>query len=303
MSKLMREIVNWVAKALMAGALIVSPASADSTLTGLSPAQLQGLAGQLKAIYDEGQPDVVLFGENHCYTAPDEFLGAQEMIRLHADAGFHSAFYEEPVKVQPWFDHIAKAAVTPAASPEKQHKEDEFERQMARALFLSGKDATRQCPDASLQTRSEMTIDLVKNFARANITFVASDYTAEASDTAQDQERNDPSRANRQKFQAIRTDERTASEQIRAALPNGKVFVLRGSNHFLVSSDTAMRENLAGLKVITFVFDYTGHTVADEEKRIRREGFFPFNAPDYVIDVTSEHSGIYPWRPGGAYLR
>jgi hypothetical protein len=31
------------------------------------------------------------------------------------------------------------------------------------------------------------------------------------------------------------------------------------------------------------------------ELQIKRAGFFAFNPPDYVIDVTPKHAGIYPW--------
>jgi hypothetical protein len=96
----------------------------------------------------------------------------------------------------------------------------------------------------------------------------------------------------------VRLDERRAAKGIRSAVSVGHVFVLRGTDHFLNKSDNAMRENLAGLKVLTFIFDYTGHTVRDDEARIRREGVYVFNPPDYVIDVTPQHAGIYPWVEG-----
>ena len=78
----------------------------------------------------------------------------------------------------------------------------------------------------------------------------------------------------------------------------GRVIAIRGTKHFLQKSDTAMRENLAGLKVLTFIFDYTGHEVSDVEARIKKAGFFAFNPPDYVIDVTPQHASIYPWSAG-----
>jgi len=75
----------------------------------------------------------------------------------------------------------------------------------------------------------------------------------------------------------------------------GHAIVIRGMKHFLQKSDNAMRENLAGLRVLTFIFDDTGHIVDDVEARIKKAGIFAFNPPDYVIDVTPQHAGIYPW--------
>jgi len=113
---------------------------------------------------------------------------------------------------------------------------------------------------------------LAKRLAAHDLAYQASDYTGETSDALQDQfaKTHDPKL--RRQFKAVRLDERRAAKGIRSAISVGHVFVIRGTDHFLNKSDSAMRENLAGLKVLTFIFDYTGHTVRDDETRIKREG-------------------------------
>ncbi|MET4072597.1 hypothetical protein ABID58_007426 [Bradyrhizobium sp. S3.2.6] len=59
-----------------------------------------------------------------------------------------------------------------------------------------------------------------------------------------------------------------------------------------------MRENLAGLKVLTFTLDGTGHTVAEGEAIIKKAGFFDFNPPDYVINVTPPNIPVSIWPEG-----
>ena len=284
-----------VALALCLWVSIAATAFAESPVSGLTQVQFEKLVAQLKTIYDERQPDVVLFGENHCQTQPYEFLTAEATIAMHAGEHFVGAFVEEPAEFQPWYDRIIANSLVKAPTPEQRRAAEAFEEKMVNANL---KGTAVDCPGDSTRIRTVSENTMVKRLAAHDMAYRASDYTGDASEALQEQfaKTHDPSL--RKQFDAVRLDERRAAKVIESVISVGRVFVIRGAKHFLQKSDTAMRENLAGLKVLTFIFDYTGHTVGDDEARIKKASFFAFNPPDYVIDVTPQHAGIYSWPEG-----
>jgi hypothetical protein len=285
-----------VTLALCLWASITSTALAESPVSGLTQVQFEKLVSQLKTIYDERQPDVVLFGENHCQMQPYEFLTAEATIAMHASTHFVGAFVEEPADSQPWYNRIGANSLVKAPTPEQRRAAEALEEKMIKADMDSA-TAALDCPSGVGRVRAVADVTLVKRLAAHDMAYQASDYTGEASDALQEQFERSHDPALRRQFDAVRLDERRAAKVIKAVISVGHAFVIRGMKHFLQKSDTAMRENLAGLKVLTFIFDYTGHTVDDIEVQIKKAGFFPFNPPDYVIDVTPQHAGVYPW-PG-----
>jgi hypothetical protein len=276
-------------------ASISTAALAESPVSGLTQAQFEKLVAQLKAIYDDRQPDVVLFGENHCQVQPYQFLAAEAAIAMHAGAHFVGAFLEEPADFQPWYDRLVANSQIKNPTPAQRQAAEVFEEGIVNADV---KGAAVDCPAGVTRSRSIAENTMAKRLAAHDMAFRASDYTGDESDALQDQLAKSEDRALRKQFRAVRLDERRAAKYIQAAMSIGRVIAVRGTNHFLEKSDTAMRENLAGLKVLTFIFDDTGNTVAKDEARIKKEGFFAFNPPDYVIDVTPQHASIYPWPDG-----
>jgi hypothetical protein len=270
-------------------------ALAESPVSGLTDAQVEKLIAQLKTIYDERQPDVALFGENHCQVQPYQFFAADATLAMLAGAHFVAAFIEEPTDFQPWYDRLIANSQIKNPTPEQRRASEIFEERIVNANV---KGAAVDCPAGVTRLRSVTENTMAKQLAVHDMAFRASDYTGHESDALQEQLAKTEEPALRKQFRAVRLDERRAAKYIKAAMSIGRVIVIRGANHFLQKSDTAMRENLAGLKVLTFIFDYTGHTVGDDEARIKKEGFFAFNPPDYVIDVTPQHAGIYPWPEG-----
>ncbi|WP_426422583.1 hypothetical protein [Bradyrhizobium genosp. A] len=274
---------------------IASTALAQSPVSGLTPVQFEKLVAQLKTIYDERQPDVVLFGENHCQMQPYEFLAAETTIAMHAEAHFVGAFVEEPAETQPWYDRIIANSLVKDPTPEQRRAAEALDEKMIKAEVNS---VAVDCPPGVTRARAVADVTIAKRLAAHDMAYRASDYTGGASDALQEQFANTQDPTLRKQFDAVRLDERRAAKVIRAVISVGHVFVIRGTKHFLQKSDTAMRENLAGLKVLTFIFDYTGRTVDDLDVQIKKAGFFAFNPPDYVIDVTPQHAGIYPWPEG-----
>jgi hypothetical protein len=277
-------------------ASITSTALAESPVSGLTQVQFEKLVAQLKTIYDERQPDVALFGDNHCQVQPYQLLAADATIGMHASTHFVGAFLEEPADSQPWYDRIIANSLTKDPTPEQRRAAEALEEKMIKATARSAA-AALDCSAGAMHTNAVADVTLAKRLAAHDIAYRASDYTGEASDALQDQFAKTHDPALLKQFDAVRLDERRAAKVIKAVVSVGHVFVIRGMKHFLQKSDTAMRENLVGLKVLTFIFDYTGHTVDDIEVQIKKAGFFAFNPPDYVIDVTPQHAGVYPW-PG-----
>jgi hypothetical protein len=276
-------------------ASISTAALAESPVSGLTQAQFEKLVAQLKAIYDERQPDVVLFGENHCQVQPYQFLVAEAAIAMHANAHFVGAFLEEPAETQPWYDRLIANSLIKDPTPQQRRTAEALEEKMVKSDVDS---VAVDCPTGVAGIRAIADVTMAKRLAAHDMAYRASDYSGDESDALQEKLAKTEDRALRRKFGAVRLDERRAAKYIRAAMSIGRVTVIRGTNHFLQKSDTAMRENLVGLKVLTFIFDDTGHTVAKDEARIKKEGFFAFNPPDYVIDVTAQHAGIYLWPEG-----
>ena len=272
-------------------------ARAESPVSGLTQAQFEKLVVQLKTIYEERQPDVALFGENHCQVQPSEFFAAEATIAMHAGSHFVGAFIEQPAESQPWYDRIIANSLVKDPTPEQRRAAEALEKKMVKSDVDSAA-AALDCPAGVMRARAVADVTMVKRLAAHDMAYRASDYTGDASDALDEQFAKTHDPALRKQFDAVRLDERRAAKYIRAAMSIGPVIAIRGWKHFLQKSDTAMRENLAGLKVLTFIFDYTGHTVAEDEARIKKEGFFAFNPPDYVIDVTPQHAGIYPWPEG-----
>jgi hypothetical protein len=274
---------------------IASTALAEPPVSGLTQAQFDKLLAQLKTIYDERQPDVVLFGEHHCQKQPYEFLAAEVTIAMHASAHFVGAFLEEPAETQPWYDRIIANSLVKDPTPEQRRDAEALEEKMIKAEVNS---VAVDCPPGVTRIRAVADVTMAKRLAVHDMAYRASDYTGGASDALQEHLAKTEDPALRKEFRTVRLDERRAAKVIRAVMSVGRVFVIRGTNHLLQKSDTAMRENLAGLKILTFIFDYNGHTVDEDEARIKKEGFFAFNPPDYVIDVTPRHAGIYAWPEG-----
>ena len=274
---------------------ISTTAFADSTVSALTQVQFDQLVAELKAIYDERQPDVALFGESHCEVQPYQFLAAEATVAMHAAAGYVAALVEEPADSQRYYDHLIAMNQVKNPTPQQRQAAEAFEEGIVNADV---KSSAVDCPPGVTRTNAIGDVTLAKQLAAHDMAYQASDYTGQASDALQDQfaKTHDPEL--RKQFNAVRLDERRAAKGIRSAVSVGHVFVIRGTDHFLNKSDKAMRENLAGLKVLTFIFDYTGHTVRDDETRIRNEGVYRFNPPDFVIDVTPRHAGIYPWVEG-----
>jgi hypothetical protein len=281
-----------VALAVWLCTLIPTAALAESPVSGLTQVQFEKIVAQLKTIYGERQPDVALFGEDHCQVQPYQFFAADATLAMHAGSQFVGAFIEEPADFQPWYDRLIANSRTKNPTPEQRQAAEAFEEKMVKADL---KGTAVDCLGDITRIRSVAENTMAKRLAAHDMAFQASDYTGEASDALQEQFAKTHDPALRKQFETVRLDERRAAKDVRAVMSVGHAFVVRGTNHFLQRSDTAMRENLAGLKVLTFIFDYTGHTVGDEEARIKRAGFFAFNPPDYVIDVTPQHAGIYPW--------
>jgi hypothetical protein len=286
---------KYVALAVWLWASIPVSAFAESPVSGLSQVLFEKLVAQLKTIYEERQPDVVLFGESHCQMQPYQFFAAETTIAMLADAHFVAAFIEEPAEFQPWYDRLIANSRIKNPMPEQQRASEIFEEGIVNADV---KGAAVDCPAGVTRSRSIAENTMAKRLAAHDMTFRASDYTGDASDALQEKLDKAEESALRKQFRAVRLDERRAAKLVKAVMSVGHVIVIRGANHFLQKSETAMRETLAGLKVLTFIFDYTGHTVGDDEARIKKEGFFAFNPPDYVIDVTPQHAGIYPWPAG-----
>lgn len=284
-----------VALAISLWASISTVALAESPVSGLTQGQFEKLVAQLKTIYDERQPDVALFGDNHCYMQPYEFLAAEATIAMHAGSQFAGAFIEEPVEFQPWYDRLIANSRIKNPTPAQQQAAKAFEEKMVKSDVESAA-AALDCPVGVMRANAVADVTMAKRLAAHDIAYRASDYTGDASDALQEQFTKTRDPAQLKQFRAARLDERRAAKLIKAVMSVGRVFVIRGTNHLLQKSDTAMRENLAGLKILTFIFDYTGHTVDDLKARINKEGFFAFNPPDYVIDVTPKHAGIYPWQ-------
>jgi hypothetical protein len=284
-----------VTLAVLLWASISAAALAEAPVSGLTDAQFEQLVAQLKTIYDERRPDVVLFGENHCQVQPYQFLAAEATIAMHAGAHFVGAFLEEAAESQPWYDRIIVNSMVKNPTPEQRRAAETLEEKMIKADMDAAADAI-DCPSGVARIRAVSDVTLVKRLAAHDMAYRASDYTGDASDALQEQFKKTHDPALRKQFDAVRLDERRAAKLIRAAMSIGRVFVVRGWKHFLQKSDTAMRENLAGLKVLTFIFDDNGHTVAEDEAIVKKAGFFAFNPPDYVIDVTPRHAGIYPWQ-------
>lgn len=291
------QVVGPLILTVLLWASISATALAESPVSGLSEAQFEKLVAQLRTIYDERQPDVVLFGENHCQVQPYQFLAAEATIAMHAGAQFVGAFLEEPAETQPWYDRIIANSLVKDPTPEQRRAAEALEEKMIKADMDSAA-ASHDCPAGVMRARAVADVTMVKRLAAHDMAYRATDYTGDESDALQEQLAKAEAPLLRKQFRAVRLDERRAAKVIRAVMSVGHVFVIRGTNHFLQKSDTAMRENLVGLKVLTFIFDYTGHTVAEDEARIKKEGFFAFNPPDYVIDVTPQHAGIYPWPEG-----
>lgn len=292
--------VSFVSQSVLAALLwasISTTALADSPITTLTQVQFDKLVAELKAIYDERQPDVALFGESHCQVQPYQFLAADATIAMHAAAGYVAGLVEEPADSQRYYDHLIAMTQIKNPTPEQRQAAEAFEEGIVNADV---KGVAVDCPPGVTRSRAIADVTLAKRLAAHDMAYQASDYASEASDALQDQfaQTHDPEL--RKQFDAVRLDERRAAKGIRSAVSVGHIFVVRGTDHFLNKSDNAMRENLAGLKVLTFVFDYTGHTVRDDEIRIRKEGVYVFNPPDYVIDVTPQHAGIYPWAEKGS---
>jgi hypothetical protein len=283
-----------VTLAVLLWASISAAALAEAPVSGLTDAQFEQLVAQLKTIYDERRPDVVLFGENHCQVQPYQFLAAEATIAMHAGAHFVGAFLEEAAESQPWYDRIIVNSMVKNPTPEQRRAAETLEEKMIKADMDAAADAI-DCPSGVARIRAVSDVTLVKRLAAHDMAYRASDYTGDASDALQEQFKKTHDPALRKQFDAVRLDERRAAKLIRAAMSIGRVFVVRGWKHFLQKSDTAMRENLAGLNVLTFIFDDNGHTVAEDEAIVKKAGFFAFNPPDYVIDVTPRHAGIYPW--------
>jgi hypothetical protein len=276
-------------------ASISKTALAGSPVSDLTEAQFEKLAAQLRTIYDERQPDVVLFGENHCQVQPYQFLAAEATIAMHSHAHFVGAFIEEPAETQPWYDRIIANSLVKNPTPEQRRAAEALEEKMIKANVNS---SAVDCPADATPANAVADVTMAKRLAAHDIAYRASDYTGDATDALREQfaKTHDPTLL--RQFDAVRLDERRTAKVIRAVMSVGHVFVIRGWKHFLQKSDTAMRENLVGLKVLTFIFDYTGHTVAEDEALIKKEGFFAFNPPDYIIDVTPQRAGIYQWPEG-----
>ncbi|MBR1015729.1 hypothetical protein JQ552_20560 [Bradyrhizobium diazoefficiens] len=268
---------------------------AEFLVSGLTLAQYEKLIAQLKTIYDERQPDVVLFGENHCQKQPYEFLAADATITMHAGAHFVGAFIEEPAEFQPWYDRIIANSRIKNATPEQRQAAEAFEGKMIKSDVDS---VAVDCPAGVASARAVADVTMATRLAAHDMAYRASDYTGDASDALQAQFAKTRDPALRGQLDAVRLDERRAAKVIKTVMSVGHIFVIRGAKHFLQKSDTAMRENLAGLKVLTFIFDDTGHELSDVQAQIKKAGLFPFNPPDYVIDVTPQHAGIYPWPEG-----
>jgi L-amino acid N-acyltransferase YncA len=281
-----------VTLALLLLASISAAALAESPVSGLTEAQFENLVAQLKTIYDERHPDVVLFGEDHCQVQPYAFLAAEATIGMHAGAHFVGAFIEEPAETQPWYDRIIANSLIKDPTPEQRRAAEALEEKMIRA---DAKSSAVDCPAGVTPANAVADVAMAKRLAAHDMAYRASDYTGDASEALQHQFAKTHDPALRRQFDAVRLDERRAAKFIRAAMSIGHVFAIRGAKHFLQKSDTAMRENLAGLNVLTFIFDDTGHTVGDAEATIKKAGFFAFNPPDYVIDVTPRHAGVYAW--------
>jgi hypothetical protein len=274
---------------------ISGAALAQSPVSSLTQAQFEKLVAQLKIIYDERQPDVALFGEEHCQAQPSEFFAAEATITMHAGAHFVGAFLEEPAESQHWYDRIIANSLVKDPTPEQRRTAEALEEKMIKANMHS---MAVDCRAGVARTNAVADVTMVKRLAAHDMAYRASDYTGEASDALQEQFAKTHDPALREQFDAVRLDERRAAKYIRAAMSIGRVIVIRGTKHFLQKSDTAMRENLAGLKVLTFIFDDTGHEVSEVEALIKKAGIFAFNPPDYVIDVTPQHAGIYQWPDG-----
>lgn len=283
-----------VALALCLWASISAPALAEPPVSGLTQGQFEKLVAELKTIYDERQPDVALFGDNHCQVQPYQFLTAEATLAMHAGSQFVGAFIEEPAETQPWYDRIIANSLVKDPTPAQQQAAEALEEKMINASAHSAA-AALDCPAGAMRANAVADVTMAKRLAAHDMAYRASDYTGDASDALQEQYTKTRDPAVLKQFRAARLDERRAAKLIKAVMSVGRVFVVRGTNHLLQKSDTAMRENLAGLKVLTFIFDYTGHTVEDLEARINKEGFFAFNPPDYVVDVTPKHAGIYAW--------
>lgn len=288
------RVVGLSILAVLLWAPIESTALAEPPVSGLTQVQFEKLVAQLKTIYDERQPDVVLFGENHCQMQPYQFLAAEATITMHAGAHFVGAFVEEPVDSQPWYDRIIANSLVKNPTLEQRRGAEALEEKMIKADMDSAAAAI-DCPSGVARIRAVADVTMVKRLAAHDMAYRASDYTGEASDALQDQFTKTQDPALRKQFDTVRLDERRAAKVVRAVMSVGHVFVIRGAKHFLQKSDTAMRENLAGLKILTFIFDDTGHEVSDVQTQIKKAGFFAFNPPDYVIDVTPQYAGIYPW--------
>lgn len=281
--------------AVLLWAPIASTALADSSVSGLTQPQFERLLAQLKIIYDERQPDVVLFGENHCQVQPYQFLAAEATIAMHAGAHFVGAFLEEPAETQPWYDRIIANSLAKDPTLEQRMAADALEEKMIKA---DAKSSAVDCPASVTRANAVADVTMAKRLAAHDMAYRASDYTGDATDALREQFAKTHDPGLRRNFDAVRLDERRAAKVIKTVMSVGRVFVIRGAKHFLQKSDTAMRENLAGLKVLTFIFDDTGHEVSEVQAQIKKAGFFAFNPPDYVIDVTPQHVGIYPWPEG-----
>jgi hypothetical protein len=276
-------------------ASISAAAWAESPVSGLTQVQFEKLVAELKAIYDERKPDVALFGESHCQVQPTQLLSAEGMIAMHAGEQFVGVFVEEPADTQPYYDRIIANSLIKDPTLQQRQAAEVFEEKMVQADVDT---MAVDCPSGVPRILSIAQNNMAKRLAAHDMAFQASDYTGEASDALQEQFAKTHDPALRTQFDTVRLDERRAAKDVRAVMSVGHAIVIRGTKHFLQKSDTAMRENLTGLKVLTFIFDYTGHTVGDEEARIEKASLFPFNPPDYVIDVTPQHAGIYPWPKG-----
>jgi len=89
--------------------------------------QFDKLVAELKAIYDERQPDVALFGESHCQVQPYQFLAADATIGMHAAAGYVAGLVEEPADSQRYYDRLIAISQIKNTTPEQRQAAEAFE--------------------------------------------------------------------------------------------------------------------------------------------------------------------------------
>ncbi|MBR1018234.1 hypothetical protein JQ554_33340, partial [Bradyrhizobium diazoefficiens] len=185
---------------------------AEPLVSGLTEAQFEQLVAQLKTIYDERQPDVVLFGENHCQVQPYQFLAAEATIGMHASARFVGAFLEEPADSQPWYDRIIANSLVKNPTAEQRRAAEALEEKMIKANLNS---SAVDCPAGATRANAVADVTIAKRLAAHDMAYRASDYTGDATDALREQFAKTRDPALRGQLDAVRLDERRAAKVIK----------------------------------------------------------------------------------------